>query len=152
MMGKIPRVERVRTYGVDRDWWGELDDAQPGGTRLRVDSPAWFTWLAAPTTRTFSYPVYAHAHGYIDGFMTVRKEQRQRGGAYWVAYRRCHGRVRKVYLGATSRLTQACLDQVAQRLLATEHDHRMPDGKDDDSNKERRWDPDKQRHRRTDDC
>ncbi len=152
MMGKIPRVERVRTYGVDRDWRGELDDAQPDGTRLRVDSPAWFTWLAAPTTRTFSYPVYAHAHGYIDGFMTVRKEQRRRGGDYWVAYRRCHGHVRKVYLGATSRLTQACLDQVAQRLLAAEHDHRIPDGQDEDSNKERRWGQAKQRYRRTDHC
>jgi hypothetical protein len=138
MMGKTPRVERVRTYGVDRGWRGELADPVPGGTRVHVDSPAWFTWLAAPTTTRFSYPVYDHAHGYIDGFMTVRKERRQRGGAYWVAYRRCQGRVRKVYLGTTSRLSQACLDQVAQTLLAAEQDHRIPDGKDEDSNKERR--------------
>ncbi len=134
MMGKIPRIERVRTYGVDRGWRGELDDPQQGGARLRVDSAAWFTWLAAPTTRMFSYPVYNHAHGYIDGFMTVRKERRQRGGAYWVAYRRCQGRLRKVYLGATSRLTQACLDRVAQTLLAAEHDRRIPVEKDEDSN------------------
>lgn len=137
MMAKIPRVDQLRIYGDDGGWRSELDDAQLGGTRLRVDSPAWFAWLAAPTTRTFSYPVYDHAHGYIDGFMTVRKEQRRRGGDYWVAYRRCQGHLRKVYLGATIRLTQACLDQVAQTLLAA-HDHRIPDGKDDDSNKERR--------------
>jgi hypothetical protein len=133
MRGKIPRIERVRTYGVDRGWRGELDDPQPGGARLRVDSAAWFTWLAAPTTRTFSYPVYNDAHGYIAGFMTVRKERRQRGGAYWVAYRRCQGRVRTVYLGATSRLTQACLDRVAQTLLAAEQDRRIPVDKDEDS-------------------
>ena len=134
MMGKPPRVARVRTYGVDRDWRGELEDPEQDGTRLRVDSPAWFSWLAAPTTTRFSYPVYDHAHGYIAGFMTVRKERRQRGGAYWVAYRRWHGRVRKVYLGATSRLTQACLDQVAQTLLAAQQGESIPNGKDDDSN------------------
>ena len=124
----------MRTYGDDRGWREELDDPQQGGSRLRVDSPAWFTWLAAPTTRSFSYPVYDQAHGYIDGFMTVRKERRQRGGDYWVAYRRCHGRVRKVYLGATSQLTQTCLDQVAHTLLAVEQDGRIPDGEDEDSN------------------
>ena len=134
MTGKIPRVARMRTYGVDRGWRGELDDPGPGGTRLHVDSPAWFAWLAAPTTRTFSSPVYDAAHGYIDGYMTVRKEGRQRGGAYWVAYRRCHGRVRKVYLGATSRLTQACLERVAHALLSAEPDRRIPDGTGNDSN------------------
>ena len=85
MMGKIPRVVCVRTYGVDRGWRGELDDAQQAGPGLHVDSPAWFMWLAAPTTTSFSYPVYDQVHGYIAGFMTVRKERRQRGGAYWVA-------------------------------------------------------------------
>ncbi len=134
MTGKIPRVARVQTYGVDRGWQGELDDPEQVGARLRVDSPAWFIWLAAPTTTRFSYPVYDHGHGYIDGFLTVRKERRQRGGDYWVAYRRCQGRVRKAYLGATSQLTQACLDQVAQRLLAAQQDQRIPDGKDEDSN------------------
>ena len=137
-MGKLPRVDRVRSYGVERGWRGDLEHPQQGGPGVRVDSPAWFRWLAAPTTTRFSYPVYDHAHGYIDGFMTVRKERRQRGGAYWVAYRRCQGRVRKVYLGATSRLSQACLEQVAQTLLAAEQDHRIPDVKDEDSNKERR--------------
>ena len=134
MEGKPPQVTQVKTYGVDRGWRGELDDPQQAGARLRVDSPAWFTWLAAPTTTSFSYPVYDQAHGYIAGVMTVRKERRQRGGLYWVAYRRCQGRVRKVYLGVTSRLTQACLDRVAQTLRAGEPDRRIPDGKDEDSN------------------
>src|SRR5918998_1394089 len=113
---------------------GWLYDGEKRNLHIRLDSAAWEAWLAAPTTRSFSYPVYDHAHGYIAGFMTVRKERRQRGGVYWVAYRRCQGHVRKVYLGATSRLTQACLDQVAQTLLAAEQDHHIPDGKDEDSN------------------
>ena len=42
--------------------------------------------------------------------------RRQRGGAYWTAYRR-HGRsLRKVYLGPTPALTAARLADAARRL------------------------------------
>jgi LuxR family transcriptional regulator, maltose regulon positive regulatory protein len=45
--------------------------------------------------------------------MTVRKERRQRGGAYWVVYRRQGTRLRKVYVGLSAALTQVRLDQIA---------------------------------------
>jgi len=108
----------VYKYGTARLWIGELDDPTAPDTCICVDTPAWFTWLGTVTTTSFSYPVYDHAHGYIDGFMTVRKEQRQRGAGYWVAYRRYAGRLQKVYLGATTALTQAHLDTIAQTFLA----------------------------------
>ncbi len=110
-----------------------LYDGEKRDLHIRLDSAAWVAWLAAPTTRSFSYPVYDHAHGYIDGFMIVRKEHRQRGATYWVAYRRCQGRVRKVYLGATAMLTKAGLDTLAQTFLAASQARRSPQGTDGDS-------------------
>lgn len=132
-MGKPPQVSYVRSLDVDHPWRSELEDPQQAGQRLHVDSLGWFTWLAAPTTTSFSYPMYDAAHGYIAGFVTVRKERRRRGGVYWVAYHRCQGHVRKVYLGAPSRLTQACLDEVAHRFLAAERDCCSTDAPDGDS-------------------
>ena len=114
--------------------WGEwLYNGEEHALHIRLDSGAWFTWLAAATTRSFSYPVYDHAHGYIDGFMTVRKERRQRGRDYWVAYRRARGQVRKIYLGAATVLTKQRLDRLAQTFLAAGQDFSTPDGKDEDS-------------------
>jgi hypothetical protein len=104
---KAPVVSEVWVYGVDLPRQG-----------LRLDRPAWFAWLNAPTTTRFSYPVFDRRQGYIIGFMTVRKERRQRGGTYWTAYRRQGGRLRKIYLGKTAVLTQARLDEVAATLLA----------------------------------
>jgi hypothetical protein len=84
---------------------------------LRLDRTGWFAWLEAPTTRSFSYPLFDRQRGYISGFMTVRKERRQRGGSYWTVYRRQGRRLRKIYLGPSSRLTQARLEAVAATLL-----------------------------------
>ena len=81
-----------------------------------LDSPAWFAWLDVPTTIRFSYALHNRAKGYIDGFMTVRKEQRQRRGAYWRAYRRQGQRLTKLYLGRSATLTQARLEEVAHQL------------------------------------
>ncbi len=86
-------------------------------TGLRLDSPAWFTWLEEPTTTSFAYPVYDAAHGWIDSFLTVRKERRQRGGTYWTAYRHVGGRLRKVYLGRSQTVTDARLQAIAAALL-----------------------------------
>ncbi len=47
---------------------------------------------------------------------TVRKQQVQRGGGYWYAYRRLHGRIVKRYLGRTGDLTFARLEEIAHQL------------------------------------
>lgn len=85
---------------------------------LRLDSPGWKAWLEEATTHSFSYPLFDRRCGYSIGFMTVRKERRQRGGTYWTAYRRQGRRLRKIYLGTSSAITQARLEAVAARLLA----------------------------------
>ena len=57
-----------------------FDPARPDRL-IRLDSPAWRTWLEAPTTTGFAYPLFDPAIGYSLGVMTVRKERRQRGAA-----------------------------------------------------------------------
>jgi hypothetical protein len=93
-----------------------LSDPLHAGSSIPVDSPAWFAWLEAPTTTHFSYALFNRARGYIDGFMTVRKERRQRGGAYWSVYRRRDRHLCKIYVGPSTALTQTRLEQIAARL------------------------------------
>ena len=54
------------------------------------------------------------------GFVTVRKERRERGSDYWAAYRRVGGRLRKIYLGRSAELTQRQLAAIAERFLSME--------------------------------
>jgi LuxR family maltose regulon positive regulatory protein len=49
-------------------------------------------------------------------YYTVRKQRVQRGSSYWYAYRRLHGRVVKRYLGRTTELTFARLEEIAHQL------------------------------------
>jgi hypothetical protein len=97
---------------------GALCDDRTPEPSIPLDSPAWFAWLEAPTNVCFKYALFNRAKGYIDGFMTVRKERRQRGGDYWSVYRRQGQQLRKVYLGRSATLTQARLAAVAVRLHA----------------------------------
>lgn len=87
-----------------------------GGPRL--DTAAWFEWLAAPTTTSFAFPINNPRRGYIEGFMTIRKEPRSRGGVYWTAYWRVCGRLRKVYLGQDSAVTYARLQTISTTWFA----------------------------------
>ena len=107
------------------------DAAQPGWS-VRLDTAAWVAWLEEPTTTRFAYPLFDPAKGYIVGRMTVRKERRERGGAYWTAYRRTGGCLRKVYLGRSATLTQARLEAIARLLREandahTSRDERRPE-------------------------
>ena len=103
-----------RTPAVSR---GVLYDPATPATSIRLDSPAWFAWLEAPTTTRFAYPLVDPTRGYIVGVMTVRKEPRRRGGHYWSVYRRCGPQLRKVYLGRSSAVTAHRLAMFAQTLL-----------------------------------
>ena len=71
-------------------------------------SHAWFDWLASIPSFTFS-----GQHGQL----TVRQETRS-GGTYWYAYRRVGEKMAKRYLGRTTELTPARLEQVAAQLAA----------------------------------
>lgn len=108
MTHKTATVTETRRYDkADPGYTATLDCAPPHSCTIHLDSPQWFAWLEAPENDSFSYALHNHAKGYIDGFMTVRKERRKRGGAYWSAYRRQGRRLRKLYLGTSSSLTAA---------------------------------------------
>ena len=85
---------------------------------IRLDTPAWDSWLSLPSTRRFAYPIYDERVGYIRGWMTVRKERRNRGCEYWVAYRRVGKRLCKIYLGRSGQVSQSRLGMAAERFLA----------------------------------
>ena len=89
---------------------GVLQGTAAGGAAgLAVGSPAWFAWLADDAARSFSFRSPS-------GTCTARKERRQRGGAYWVAYRTAAGRQHKVYLGKAEELTSERLTLAAAAL------------------------------------
>src|SRR6266508_4908286 len=76
---------------------------------VALDTPAWWSWLDDSTTRSFAFHDPA-------GTFTARKEQRQRGGAYWTAYRRVRGKLISAYLGKALALTREQLTAAAARL------------------------------------
>ncbi len=99
-----------------------IDGPQPDDARVWLDTPAWATWLDAATTTRFAYPIVDPAKGYIVAMMTVRKERRARGGAYWIAYRRVAGHLHKAYVGGAAAVTQARLHALARAFLETAND------------------------------
>src|SRR6266704_3167012 len=76
---------------------------------LTVDTAAWFAWLE--TASTFSF-------GSSEGLFTARREQagHKRGGWYWKAYRKQHGKLSSHYLGKSEALTLERLQAAAQAL------------------------------------
>jgi hypothetical protein len=113
-----------------------LMDEVEGKTRsmshLEPDSPAWFAWLAHLGSFHFQGK---------SGHFTARQERKQRGEAYWYAYRKAHAQRFKRYLGTTDKLTLVCLEQTARNLheaalgaipddeaLNTRSSKPMPDG------------------------
>lgn len=114
---KLPIVE-VGSYPVRGTAW--LYERRPGGVAIQLDTPAWMAWLEGATATSFAYAIADPQRGYLTGTMTVRKEQRQRGGAYWTVYRRCGGTMRKVYLGRSAAVTSARLAAIAWTFLCEE--------------------------------
>lgn len=83
--------------------------AQPEGAAapIAVGTPAWYAWLL--DARSFAF------HG-EHGRFTALKERRGGERAYWKAYRRQAGVLRRVYLGTTAELSLDRLNAVAAEL------------------------------------
>ncbi|MGB3632712.1 MAG: tetratricopeptide repeat protein [Rubrobacteraceae bacterium] len=97
-------------YVVD----GVLHAPEPsGGPDIAIGSPSWAAWLGDPATRSFSFRSPS-------GAFTARKEHRVHGGAYWTAYRRRGGRLRKLYLGKAEKLTLNRLNDAAEALASSD--------------------------------
>jgi hypothetical protein len=114
MAGTTPRVWLV-AWGGERQ--AEVQSCDPSEPAIRLDTPAWDSWLSLPSTTSFAYPIYDEQVGYIRGWMTVRKERRSRGSEYWVAYRRVGKRLCKLYLGRSNQVSQSRLGSAAGRFL-----------------------------------
>jgi len=71
---------------------------------LASDEQRWLAWLE--TIPSFSFQGQ-------QGHLTVRKEARPRGDQYWYAYRRVGPKIAKKYLGRTTDLTLARLEEIA---------------------------------------
>ncbi|HEY6408605.1 MAG TPA: protein kinase, partial [Ktedonobacteraceae bacterium] len=71
-------------------------------------SREWYAWLTSVSSFTFGGQ---HAQ------LTVRQESRSVGSAYWYAYRRAGEKTAKKYLGRTSDLSLAHLEEVALQLV-----------------------------------
>src|SRR5712692_7671633 len=87
---------------------------QQGGQeqQLTVGTAAWFAWLE--TASMFSFVS-------AEGLFTARREQsgHKRGGWYWKAYRKQHGKLSSHYLGKSEVLTLERLQVVARALANT---------------------------------
>src|SRR5215216_5787517 len=89
----------------------------PGVPDIAVDSPAWAAWLEDRATHSFSFEGPS-------GTFTARKEHRSGSSEeYWSAYRKQGGKLRKVYLGKTEKLTLVRLDAAAAKDPTTSNDH-----------------------------
>src|SRR5215212_573813 len=78
--------------------------------QIMVDSPAWAAWLEDMAMHSFSFEGPS-------GTFTARKEHRSGSNEeYWSAYRKQGGKLRKVYLGKTEKLTLVRLDEAAAAL------------------------------------
>ena len=83
----------------------------PLTTGIALDSPSGFIWLEAETTTSFYFQKG-------DFGMTVRREIRQRGSRYWLAYRFSQGKLHKVYLGTAQKVNRMSLEAGLTRLTA----------------------------------
>lgn len=99
-------------------WPSGLLALEDTAVTVLLDTPAWLVWLEHPATTSFAFPVHNREQGWIEGFMTVRKERRQRGTVYWTAYWRVRGRLRKAYLGPATAVTATRLQAIGTVWLA----------------------------------
>ena len=117
MSGQPPRVT-LTNWPVRNAGW--LGTCAQGPDTIRLGTPEWVAWLEGEEVTRFAYPIFDPGHGYISGYMTVRKERRQRGQSYWTAYRRCGRQVRKVYIGRAGAVTEGRLQDIAWAFLEEE--------------------------------
>lgn len=78
---------------------------------ILLGSQQWFSWLSDEANRSFFFENEV-------GSFTARKERRQRGGLYWIAYRSREGKLTKSYIGRSKDLTPERLREVASFLAS----------------------------------
>ena len=92
----------IQSEAVLRYW-----DDQHQWLQLELDSPAWFQWLAQERSFRYIYRLRTYPEGIN---FTVRAEKRGQH-TYWQSWKTIAGQTTKKYLGPSSKLTQAKLDE-----------------------------------------
>ncbi len=77
-------------------------------TSVNDESAAWNAWLEREPSFAFQGRDGCH--------LTVLKEKRGQGRAYWTAYRSVGGKLKRKYLGASTKITLARLEEAATAL------------------------------------
>ena len=77
-------------------------------TSMNDESAAWNAWLEREPSFAFQGRDGCH--------LTVLKEHRGQGRAYWTAYRSVGGKLKRKYLGASTKITLARLEEAATAL------------------------------------
>ena len=101
-MAKVPRY--TLAWSSAREIYELYQTSDRDMLEVVPESPAWYSWLEQVSTFAFVGK---------SGHYTARKEAKQRGGRYWSAYLATSEGLTKKYLGKTSHLTLARLEQIA---------------------------------------
>ena len=89
-------------------------DGHPEFLQIRLDEPAWFEWL----TLGQSFRVlFWNLEGRAD-FNVLPDQRKGRPGLYWSGWKSIRGKTKKFYLGITSKVTKARLDQAGEFFVA----------------------------------
>src|SRR5436305_3674210 len=105
----MPKAASTLTWSTALETYELSGSERAEALSLVPDTPAWFAWL--DSVSSFAFRGQA-------GSYTARQEAVQRGERYWYAYLRTGHKLRKKYLGKTTDLTLARLEQVARLLQA----------------------------------
>src|SRR6266487_1992255 len=106
----MPKAAPYRvTWDPERGAYELHDTSSQQALPVVPGSREWFDWLRSVSSFTFGGQ---HAQ------LTVRQESRSGGSAYWYAYRRTGVKTTKKYLGRTSDLSLAHLEEVALQLAS----------------------------------
>src|SRR6266487_3614533 len=106
----MPKAAPYRVTWIPEGGSYELHDiSSQQALPIVPGSREWFDWLKSVSSFTFGGQ---HAQ------LTVRQESRSGGSAYWYAYRRTGRNTAKKYLGRSSDLSLAHLEEVALQLAS----------------------------------
>jgi predicted ATPase/DNA-binding NarL/FixJ family response regulator/tRNA A-37 threonylcarbamoyl transferase component Bud32 len=106
----MPRAAPYRvTWDPERGAYELHDTSSQQALPVVPGSREWYDWLRSVSSFTFGGQ---HAQ------LTVRQESRSGGSAYWYAYRRTGVKTTKKYLGRTSDLSLAHLEEVDLQLAS----------------------------------
>jgi predicted ATPase/DNA-binding CsgD family transcriptional regulator len=105
---RLPQVSGDRLFLPDES--GEQH------TIVIIGSDAWYHWLMAETTRSFTFKCHQST-------FTARRE-RKRNGWYWYIYHKQQGKLHKAYLGKSEEISYERLFSASQAILnRDEHAH-----------------------------